>query len=175
MKIAVSLAAILLLALAPAVWYFSTKEARQKTQVLAQEAVASPSPTTEVTPSPSPTPTLTPSPTPKPTLPPAPAVPVYTAAQIDEFFAQYSTLYNVDIWLLRNIAVCESGYQSQARNLYYQGMYQFSESTWKANRLVMGEDPNPVLRNDAGEAIQTAAYLISQGKGPGLWPNCYSQ
>jgi len=129
------------------------------------------------TPSPIPSPTSTPLPTltpkPKPTNTPTPIPqPTITSSEVHSFMERFAGQYGVDVNVLRHIAVCESGFNSLAINGPYAGLYQFNITTWKNNRRAMGEDVNPDLRFNAEEAIQTAAFLISQGKR-NLWPNCY--
>jgi hypothetical protein len=128
-----------------------------------------PTPTNTPTPTYTPTPTRTPTPTPLPLPTRIPA----SATDIDKWFEQYSREFNVDIAILRKIAVCESGYNSVSNNKKhnYGGMFQFSASTWTTTRLAMGVDPNPDLRFHPGEAIKTAAYKISRN-GTGAWPAC---
>ncbi len=147
--------------------FLRVEEYGHQNQVLSEKVTAA---TTTPTPIPTPTPTKTPEPTPTPIPTPTPVT--YSTQEIDGFFNEYSSQYGVDIWYLRKIAVCESGYRATAKNLYYQGMYQFGEATWRSRRVAMGEDPNPTLRNDAREAIKTAAYLVSKGFAKSLWPNC---
>ena len=131
-----------------------------------------PTPTLMPTPTPTPTPTLTPSltPTVAPTPTPIPPPPV-TSEQIHGFIERFAGQYGVDPNVLRHIAVCESGFNPLAVNGPYVGLYQFSVSAWQNNRALFGEDPDPALRYDAEESAQTAAYLLSIGKGY-LWPNC---
>ena len=129
------------------------------------------------TPSPTQTPTATiePSPTQKPTstpLPTATPTPQFSSEQIHSFIERFSSQYGVDPNVLRHIAVCESGFNSNAINGPYIGLYQFGSVTWESNRKLMGEDIDPELRLNPEESTQTAAYAVSQGKG-GLWPNCY--
>ena len=73
--------------------------------------------------------------------------------------------------IVRYIAICESGFRSNAKNGPYIGLFQFGEVTWKNIREEFGEDINTDLRYSAEESVQTAAYAISQGK-TGIWPNC---
>lgn len=73
--------------------------------------------------------------------------------------------------ILRHIAICESGFRADAINGPYGGLYQYSVSTWNTSRAIIGEDPNPDLRFNAEEAVQTTAYLIALGKGH-HWPGC---
>jgi len=73
--------------------------------------------------------------------------------------------------LLRKIALCESGYNPSAKNGIYEGMFQFSESSWISARSRMGEDVNLGLRNNAEESIKTASFMLSTG-GQNAWVNC---
>lgn len=115
-----------------------------------------------------PLPTSTPTPTPSPTTPlPPPA----TSEQINAFIERFASQYGVDANVLRHIGVCESGLNTLAVNGPYAGIYQFSSSAWINNRKLMGEDTSPDLRYNAEESVQTAAYVLSVGKGY-LWPNC---
>ncbi|KKR10991.1 MAG: hypothetical protein UT39_C0012G0013 [Candidatus Woesebacteria bacterium GW2011_GWA1_39_21] len=137
------------------------------------------SPTSTEAPKPSPieSPTTTPPPSPTaiptkiPTTTPIPQ-PKVSSEEIQGFMERFSGQYGIDVNVLRYVAVCESGFNPSAINGPYAGLFQFNTSTWKNNRLPMGEDPNPDLRLNAEEATQTAAYLISIGKFY-LWPNCY--
>src|SRR4030042_3477653 len=129
------------------------------------------------TPVPSPTiillPTLTP--TPMPPKIPEPTVfpqPKFSPEEIHAFIERFAAQYSIDPNVLRHIAVCEAGFKADAVNGPYAGLFQFSKTTWKNNRTTMGEDTNTDLRFNAEEAIQTAAYLISQG-GKDMWPNCF--
>jgi hypothetical protein len=131
--------------------------------------------------SPTPTPALYPTSTPTshptsvPTQVPAPTPilqPKFTSQEIQEFIERFAGQYGVDANVLRHIAVCESGFNPDAVNEPYGGLYQFSPVTWKVNRELFGEDTNPDLRFNAEEAVQTAAYMISQGRHD-IWPNCY--
>jgi len=54
----------------------------------------------------------------------------------------------------------------------YAGIFQFSASTWASERGIMGLDPNPDLRKNAGEAIRTTAFMLSKGQET-AWPNCH--
>ncbi len=147
-------------------------------QGVSQALVLSVTPTTPVTaptdllvPAPSSAPSITPSPTENPATP-TPTAYVASPTQIDGWFEQFSREYGVDIGLLRKIAVCESGYNTNARSKHgYGGMYQFSESSWKSTRSHMGLDTNADLRFNAEEAIKTAAFKISRN-GTGAWPAC---
>jgi hypothetical protein len=77
----------------------------------------------------------------------------------------------VDNNLLKRIAACESGFNSNAENGDYQGMFQFAASSWTTTRQAMGADINTDLRKNAGEAIKTAAFKIARN-GAGAWPSC---
>ena len=105
-----------------------------------------------------------PGPTPKPT--PEKAETVY------ELIERFATQYGVDPNVLRHITLCESGFKSNAVNREYVGLFQFGVITWENIREEMGEDSNPSLRFSAEEAVQTAAYAVSKGKGK-IWPNCF--
>ncbi len=133
------------------------------------------SPSSFLSPSPLPSPSLSPSPTPNispsPSPSPSPVVKIPSPAELDSFFAKYSAEYGVDEGLLRQIAVCESGYNTQAVNEPYGGLYQFTASAWRKSRQAMGLDCNPQLRFDAEEAIKTAAFKIVH-EGTAAWPNC---
>lgn len=124
----------------------------------------SPTPTLIPTPTQTPAPTATPTPTPKPQ-------PKFSSEEIQGFMERFAGQYGVDVNILRHIAVCESGFNPQAVNGPYVGLFQFNSTSWKNNRVPMGENPDPDLRYNAEEATQTAAYLISQGKYY-MWPNC---
>lgn len=128
-----------------------------------RRSTSTPKPTATLTPLPTSTPTLTPSPTP----PPPPA----TSEQIQAFIERFVAQYGVDANVLRHIGVCESGLNPLAINGPYVGIYQFSSSAWINNRKLMGENTGADLRYNAEESVQTAAYVLSVGKGY-LWPNC---
>lgn len=146
-------------------------ESPQDTVLSTPELTITPSPTTTPTPIPTPTtiPTPTATPTPTPTHIPQPQV---SSEEIHGFMERFAGQYGIDVNVLRHIAVCESGFNPLALNGPYAGLFQFNTTTWNNNRLPMGEDPNPDLRFNAEEAIQTAAYLMSLGKFY-LWPNCH--
>jgi hypothetical protein len=109
--------------------------------------------------------------TPSPTVAPMPAGTPVPPQILDSYFTRFSSEYQVDIWLLRRLAICESGYNYLARNGPYAGMFQFSVGTWVVTRNRMVLDPNPVLRLNPEEAIRTAAYKLAKD-GRGAWPNC---
>lgn len=144
-------------------------------QVILSEAViiqatTTPTPTkVSTTPTPTFVPTQTPTPTP---ILPTPTRVTASAGEIDSYFEKYSREYSVDISLLRKIAVCESGYNTNSKSKYgYAGMFQFSESAWRGIRNRMGLDTNPDLRFNPEESIKAAAYKISKD-GTGAWPAC---
>lgn len=146
-------------------------------QVLADTATPTPTQTSTPTPTPEPTETptpkpKTPNPTPKatPTITPTPVSPL-TSQQINELIERFGAQYNVDPNILRHIAICESGFNPLAVNGPYEGLYQFGSITWQNYRKKMGENPDPALRTNAEEAIQTAGYAISLNNR-GIWPNC---
>lgn len=130
-----------------------------------QPPTTTPVPTQTLTPIPTntPVPLPTDTPTPQPTLP--------TVTDVDSLFSKYSTEYSVDKELLKRIARCESGFNNDAENGGYVGMYQFAEQSWQTVRRTMNMDPHPDLRRNAEEAIKTAAFMISRGQQH-AWPNC---
>lgn len=130
-------------------------------------------PTPTMTPSSSPSLSPTPSSTATPTITPKPlptATPV-SSQEVNGFIERFSAQYGVDPNVVRHVAICESGFRSNAVQGIYVGLFQFGPTTWKNIRVEFGEDPNPSLRFSAEESVQTAAYAISKGKG-GIWPNC---
>lgn len=129
--------------------------------------------------SPSATPTASPSATiilkltPTPTkIKPTPTPTSTSSEEVNEFIDRFAAQYGVDKNVLRHIAICESGFKSGATNGPYAGLYQFGSTTWQNIRKEIGEDTNPDLRYAAKDAVQTAAYAVSKGKG-GMWPNCF--
>lgn len=144
--------------------------ARERPQVLAEKVTPSPKPTVKPTPKPTtkPTPKVTPTRVPTPTPIPQP---LFTSQQVNQFIDRFAGQYAVDPNVLRHIAVCESGFNPAAQNTVYAGLFQFNPTTWANIRKQIGEDVNPDLRFNAEEAVQTAAYALSQGK-TGIWPNC---
>lgn len=149
--------------------YFFVFQPKNKVLSEKVEATQTPtqSPTPSPTPSPSPSPTARPTKTPAPTSTPTPVPPQEVNALIDRFSAQY----NVDPNVMRHIAICESGFNPNAVNGAYAGLFQFGPVTWQNIRALIGEDTDINLRFSAEEAAQTAAYALSQGKR-GIWPNC---
>ena len=132
-------------------------------------ATSTPTPTNTPTPTPSPTPTNTPTPSLTPI--PAPAVQSYSSEQIHGFIGSFAGQFGVDESVLRHIAVCESGFNTNAVNGPYAGLYQFSVSAWRNYRAEIGEDANEALRFDPEESVQTAAYILSTNRAY-IWPNC---
>jgi len=95
----------------------------------------------------------------------------YSSQEINGFIDTFSAQYGQDPNVLRHIAVCESGFNPQATNGPYMGLYQFSSGTWVSYRSGMGEDTNADLRLDAQAAVRTASYVLSVGMSS-IWPNC---
>ena len=143
-----------------------------KGQVLSKTA-----PTATLTIAPTNTPTATPTPariaTPSVAGRPTPkSQPKFTSEQIYNFTNQYGGQYGVDPNIIRHIALCESGFNPQAKNHIYAGLVQFDTQTWITFRKRMGKDPDPDLRYNAQAEVQTLAYMLSKGYSR-LWPNCY--
>ena len=141
---------------------------RVLSQAVEVTPTVAPSPT--ITPTGTPTPTVTPKPTriPTPTVKPQPE---FTPEQIYGFTETYGHQYGVDPNVIRHIALCESTFKSGAKNYIYAGLFQFDARTWKTYRQLMGENPDPDLRYNAKDAIQTGAFALSRG-ALRLWPNC---
>ncbi len=106
-----------------------------------------------------------PSPTPKPTPPAEPK------EKVNKLVDKYSAQYGLDVNIVRHLALCESGFRSNAKNGKYIGLFQYDALTWKTIREEMKLDANPELRYSAEEAVKTTAYALSKGKTK-LWPNC---
>jgi hypothetical protein len=124
---------------------------------------ATPVPPTAI-PIPTDIPTATPTPSPQPII--------TTTTDLETLFSKYSAQYSTSEDELKKIASCESGQRADAQNGDYLGMYQFAASSWSSTRTAMGLDPNPDLRTNAGEAIKTAAFMLSRGE-QNAWPNCH--
>lgn len=133
--------------------------------------LTSPTPSPLPTVTPTPLPTATPTPLPTATATPTP-LPLVTGPELEQLFNRYSQQYSVDQELLKKIAFCESGFNTQAAFLDYKGLFQFSTESWTGTRQTMGEDSNPDLRSNAEEAIKTAAFKLSHS-GVFAWPNCH--
>jgi len=159
---------VLLLVLAGEIGTLTFMHRKPEEKVLAEAVAPTPTDTPSPSPTPSPEPTLRP--TPSPTKTPAPQ-PQFTSQEINGFIDRFAGQYGVDPNVLRRIAICESGFNPLAFNTGYAGLYQFGPITWKNIRVQISEDPALDLRYNAEEAVQTAAYAISQGK-IGIWPNC---
>ncbi|PIS09704.1 hypothetical protein COT75_00755 [Candidatus Beckwithbacteria bacterium CG10_big_fil_rev_8_21_14_0_10_34_10] len=126
-------------------------------------------------PSPSPIPTPKPSPSPLPSPSPSPEPKIYpTSQELDSSFAKYATEYRLDLNILRQLASCESGFNTYAVNNPYAGLYQFNSTSWINTRKRMGLNPDPDLRFNWEESIKTAAFKISQD-GLGSWPSCQNK
>lgn len=118
-------------------------------------------------------PTATPiPPTPTP-IPPTPTIVpiVVSSTDLENMFTKYSGEYAVDGQLLRSIARCESGFNPNAENGEYRGMFQFSSQSWATARVLMNADPAPDLRTNAEESIKTAAFKLSRGEQR-AWSGC---
>jgi soluble lytic murein transglycosylase-like protein len=135
-------------------------------KVLSENIEVSISPTATITPTPPPTPRPTPVPTPTPK--PQPKV---TSEEIYNMINKYSGEKGVDPNVIRHLAICESGFNPSARNYIYGGLFQYSPSTWKSYRKMVGADPDPDLRYNAEEAIKMTVYIVSLGRLY-HWPNC---
>ncbi len=98
--------------------------------------------------------------------------PSYTSEDINNFINAYSDHYSVDPNVLRHMAICESGFNPQAKNWIYAGLFQFDKNTWISYRRKLGLNADPDLRYNAQEAVRTTAFALSLG-ARGLWPNCY--
>lgn len=107
--------------------------------------------------------------TPVPTA--KPAAPVIAPADLEVLFQQHAATHGVSAEIMKKIAQCESGMRPGAVNGPYGGMFQFVSSTWSSNRRAMGKDPDPALRFNAAEAIETAAFKMGRD-GYGAWPAC---
>lgn len=134
-------------------------------------ASLSPTPTSlpSATPTQPPPPTLIPTAIPSATPTPQPTIAV--VSDTESLFSRFSDEYHVDKELLKRVARCESGFNPQAENGPYRGMFQFLGQTWTTVRTTMGLDSNPDLRTNAEEAIRTAAYMFSHGQAY-AWAGC---
>lgn len=122
-----------------------------------------PNQTPQITPTAKPTPTQTPLPTPTPEI--------TAPADLEPLFEEFAGIYQVDKNKLKSIAKCESNFARGVLADKYAGMYQFIENTWVNIRTQMGKDSDINLRFGARESIETAAYVLSVGKGY-IWPSC---
>jgi hypothetical protein len=168
------LTVLLIILVGEGITLYMMNEDESKERVLAEETVI---PTITPTETPTIIPTITPTPTPKPTptIQPSsyPTIQPISSQQINEYVNRYAGQYGVSPDVIRHVALCESGFNplSRSPNGLYTGLFQFSASAWVNYRGKMGEDTNADLRTNAEEAVQTAAYVISIGKGT-IWPNC---
>lgn len=154
--------------------YVSAQHSLSQTLTKDVSVHISPSLTPSPTPLPSPTltpePTLTPTPLP-PTATPTPVPTISVRPDLETLFSKYATEYNADEELMKRIARCESGFNPDAVNDVYIGLFQFTEQTWIYARNSMQADPNPDLRKNAEDAIRTAAYMIGNGQAM-AWRGC---
>jgi len=154
--------------------YLAIRSSSQKqSKVLAEKVISTPTPSPSARPTPKPTPRSTPTPKPPTPIPTPTAIPqpIFSSQQINGFIDRFAGQYAVNPNVLRHIAVCESGFDPLVENSGYAGLFQFGPTTWANIRKEIGEDISPDLRFNAEEAVQTAAYALSQGK-KGIWPNC---
>ncbi|NMB57194.1 transglycosylase family protein [Candidatus Beckwithbacteria bacterium] len=100
--------------------------------------------------------------------------PVVSPIELEGFFTNYASIYNLDANKLKAIAKCESGFNPLALNGIYGGLFQFAPATWVSNRKALGQDEDTNLRFNAEEAIETAVYKISRD-GTSAWPVCQYQ
>lgn len=144
-------------------------------QFILPKPSATPTPASTPTATPTPTPTNTPTPeptsTPEPAATPTPQPTLAPVPDLETLFQKYSDEYVVAKDLLKRIAKCESGFNSEADTGLYVGMFQFASQTWINARNAMGLDPNPDLRKNPEESIRTAAFMIERGQ-QNAWKNC---
>ncbi len=152
--------------------YLLKKSTPPHQTILNPRSSLTPSPSLPPPPSPKPSPITPPSPSLTPTPSPSSSPqPQFSPEEIHNFFVSFSNEYHLDVNILRHIAVCESGFNPQAQNLSYAGLFQFSQNTWTHYRNLQNLDPNPDLRLNAKEAIKTASYVLSINQAY-IWPNC---
>lgn len=111
---------------------------------------------------------------PKKITPTAKSTPTPTMATSEEVYKlieKYAPMKGIDPNVIRHMALCESGFRSNATNGIYAGLFQFAPASWRSIRAEMSKDTNIDLRYSPEEAIQTAIYALSMGRG-GMWPNC---
>lgn len=97
--------------------------------------------------------------------------PAVSHEELINMIDKYATIYGAKKELMIPIMRCESGFNTNAINGPFAGLFQFISSTWISNRKAMGLDPNPSLRFNAEEAIKTAAFKMGRD-GYGAWPAC---
>jgi hypothetical protein len=148
--------------------YFLGKNSKK--EVLSVSTIA-PSFTMSPSPTESPTPISTPTPIPTKTPTPIPTPSPVSSEEVNGFIERFAGQYGVDPNVIRYIAICESGFRSNAEKAGYVGLFQFGPITWKNIRAEIGENIDPTLRYSAEESVQTAAYALSKGKEK-IWPNC---
>jgi len=96
----------------------------------------------------------------------------YELPSYDNLIYIYAKKYDVNPNLLREMAYCESSFNPLAKNGIYQGLYQFSPSTWRSNRKAMGLNSDPNLRINPEEMIRTTAFKINHDGNVTAWPKC---
>lgn len=96
----------------------------------------------------------------------------YELPNYDNLIYIYAKKYNVNPNLLREMAYCESSFNPRAKNGIYQGLYQFSPTTWRSNRKAMGLNSDPDLRTNPEEMIKTTAFKINHDGNVNAWPEC---
>jgi hypothetical protein len=95
----------------------------------------------------------------------------FNDSEVVQIIKKYAQEYSLDEEMLLSISYCESGFNPNAVNGDYAGIYQFASSTWQSNRIAMGLDANPDLRFNAEESARTAAFKM-QRDGFSAWPVC---
>ena len=72
---------------------------------------------------------------------------------------------------LDRLIQCESGWKPEAKSSSSSatGLAQFITGTWVSTRTAMGRDPDPTLRTDPTEMIDTTLYLWNYGRGQSHW------
>lgn len=148
-------------------------QSQQPSYTPSPPTISIPTPTIYIAPTITLTPTPLPTAIPTPTTAPTPTgIPVSTPLNLDSLFTTFANLYHTDKNELEKIANCESGFNPNSNyNGIYVGMFQFAQQTWMSVRSNMGLDPNPSLRSNAQDSIQTAAYMLSLGE-KNAWPSC---
>lgn len=135
-------------------------------------------PNQEITPTTSPnlvleeTKIITPSHTIKKVTPTITPIPTAVDSEvIYKMIDKYAQMGGIDPNVVRYMAICESGFRSNAINGIYVGLFQFAPQSWKNLRIEMGKDSDINLRFSPEESIQTVVYALSKGKEK-MWPNC---
>jgi len=164
---------LLIILAGEAITLFSMKKGKPEEKVLSAVTTLAPAFSPTPIPSTTPTPTLVPTPKPAPVKTPTPVPqPSYTSEQINGFIDKFAGQYGVDPNVIRHIAICESGFNPNAKNYIYTGLFQFGQITWQNIRVIMGENKDINLRLNAEDAVQTAVYAVSIGDHS-IWPHCY--